>query len=155
MTRKKLVNAFSIIYILNGLWDLGIFVYLAWGWSGSTDLNTTQLINGALALYAGFHLSKLHEFGRKFAIFLASVRVTINAILIFWSLFHIKNFSQSGLYFLDERIYIVDSPYAALAFLLTSTIIALLTIVFLSQGETKKIFASEKRNDPDVIVESA
>lgn len=142
MTRKNLVSTLSIIYVISGFWDLGIFLYLLFTWSG-LDLDITQLVKGALELYMGCQLFKLQEAGRKFTIVYLYLCLTMNLFFIFQSLSRIKDFSVSSLYFLDKKIYTIDTPYATLIFLLTSAMITLIIIVFLSQSETRKLFASQ------------
>ena len=155
MTRKTLVTALSIIYFMNGLWHIGVFVSSLVGSSKSIELDLTRLIGGVLALYVGWYLFKLEEFGRKLAVFLLWVRVGINTYLIIWLLSHQESAVSSGLYFLDKEIYRIANPDASEIFLVVWMLIALLTIVFLSQGETRKMFVMAKTNDPKAMVESS
>ena len=154
MTRKKLITALSFIYIFSGLWHILIFLHLASVSAGFINLDLTRLIGGALALYVGFHLLRFDEFGRKLAIFLLGVRVAINSYFLVWFLSNREGVISTGIYFLKEEIYRIANPYASEVFLVMWILVSLLTIVFLLQGETKKIFGSAKINDPDAIVES-
>jgi hypothetical protein len=154
MTRKRMVAALSIIYIINGLWDIGIFLYLSSAPSRSTNLDITPLIDSALAIYVGFQLLQLREFGRKFAIVLLYIRMAINLYFILWFPFHRESFISSSLYFLDKEIYHIANPYASEVFLFVWVLIASLTIAFLSQGEIKKLFTAIMPNDSDAIVKS-
>ena len=155
MTRKKLITALSIIYIISGLWSIGVFLYPLAGPSKSIELDLAPLISGILALYVGFYLFKFDEFRRKFAILLLYVRVAINSAFIVWAFSHQKEVVGSGLYFLEEQIYRLDNRYAFQIFLVVWIMIASLVIVFLSQSETKKIFMAEKSSNSNEIVESA
>jgi hypothetical protein len=54
-----------------------------------------------------------------------------------------------------EMVYRIEIPYAFQGFLLVWTIIALLTIIFLSQKETKAIFVPEvvtHEKEPDILL---
>jgi hypothetical protein len=155
MTRKTLVTALSIIYLLNGFWHIGVFLSSLIGSSKSIELDLTRLMGGVLALYVGWYLFKLEEFGRKLAIFLLWVRVGINLYFMVWLLLHQESAVSSGLYFLDKEIYRIANPDASEIFLVVWMLIALLTIVFLSQGETRRLFATSTTNDPKTLVESS
>ncbi len=54
-----------------------------------------------------------------------------------------------------EVIYRAQNPYAYQGFLLVMTVVAVLTIVFLSHKETKEIFVPVENSDvkPDIILE--
>jgi len=155
VTRKNLVTALSIIYIINGVWDIGIFLSPLASLPKSIALDLAPLIGSALALYVGFYLFRFHEFGRKLAIFLLFVRMAVNSAFMVWAFAHQKEFVGSGLYFLEEQIYHLDNRYAFQIFLFAWIIIALLVIVFLSHKETKEIFLPEQSNDSNKIIESA
>ena len=155
MTRKKLTTALSIIYIINGLWGIGVFLYPLASTPKSIELDLAPLMSGVLALYVGFYLFKFDEFGRKLVIFLLYLRVAINSAFMVWAFSRQKEVVESGLYFLEEQIYRLDNRYAFQIFLFVWIMIALLVIVFLSQSETKKIFLSEKSSQSNEMVESA
>ena len=154
MMRKKMVTALSLIYIINGFWDIGIFLYPLSISPKSIQLDLAPLISGVLALYVGFYLLKFDEFGRKLAIFLLCARVAINSYFILWFLPHRGGVVRSGLYFLEKEIYRIANPYASEVFLIVWILLALLAIFFLSQRETKKIFMPVTNNGSDTIVES-
>ncbi|HEY9526761.1 MAG TPA: hypothetical protein VIR02_06750 [Anaerolineales bacterium] len=154
MTRKKLVTALSIIYIMSGLWDIGIFLYPLAKSSSSIELDLAPLIGGVLALYVASYLWKLDEFGRKLAVFLLYVRVAINSAFMVWAFSAQKGVGRSWLFFLDQRVYSIENRYALQIFLFVGIIVALSVILFLSQSETKKIFGSRKADNSDAIVES-
>ena len=153
MARKRLVTALSILYIMSGLWSIVIFLDRASVSAGAINLDLTRLIGGTLALYVGFHLFRFEELGRKLAILLSSVRVAINMGFIAWSFLQ-EDALGSALYFLEKQIYHLDQPYAFQIFLFVGVLLAVVTIVFLSQSETKKIFMFERAGDGDVSLES-
>lgn len=96
---------------------------------------------------------RLDEFGRKLVVLLSSVRVVINALLI---LQLPKDGASLGVQNrLGEIIHRIESPYAYPGFLWGWIAVALLVILFLSQKETKEIFAFEVTKDPqpDIIFE--
>ena len=155
MTRRKLISALSALYIIGGLWDVIIFLYLASVTAGFIKLDLMRLIGAILALYIGFLLLKLNEVGRKFAVVFLYVRVAINLYFIVWSLSHKEGVVSSGLYFLDKEIAQIANPYASEIFLALWIAVALLIVVFLSQRETKNIFMPITPNDSGVIVESS
>ncbi len=154
MTRKKLVTALSIFYIINGLWNIGVFLYQSSGSSKSVYLDLSPLISGVLALYVGFQLLQLHESGRKFAIGLSYVRIAINLYFMIWFFFHLEGVVSTGLYFLHREIYRIDNPYVSEVYLFASILVTLLIVVFLSQGKTKNLFRSVTFNDSNATVES-
>ena len=154
MTRKKLVTALSILYIIGGLWDIGIFLYLLARSSNSIKLDLAPLIGGVLALYVASYLWKLDEFGRKLAVFLLYIRVAINSAFMVWAFPAQKGVGRSWLFFLDQRVYSIENPYALQIFLFVGIIVSLSVIIFLSQSETKKIFVSRQAGNSDAIVES-
>ncbi|PKO13443.1 MAG: hypothetical protein CVU39_18735 [Chloroflexi bacterium HGW-Chloroflexi-10] len=151
MTRKKLINALSIIFIISGLWDIVLFFYSAVISAGHLEIN--RLIWGALAPYIGFHLFKLDEFARKSVVVLLFVRVSVNLYLLVRLLFRKEGVVSSGLYFLDKEIHRFANPYAPKVFLAASIIVVLLTIGFLSQRETKKIFVPATSSESNGVVE--
>jgi hypothetical protein len=154
MFRKKLIIAFSVIYILWGLSDVGTFLSRATSNKSFIDLGA--LIGSILALYVGYQLLQLHESGRRFALFLLYIRLAINSWLLIWFFLHLSDpaLVRGDISFLGKQIYKFESPYAGAVFLFLWTIIVLATIVFLSQRETKKIFAPNATNASDVAVES-
>ncbi len=96
---------------------------------------------------------RLNEFGRKLVVILLSIRVVINVLFIL-------ELTKDGAWLgienrLGEIIYSIESPYAYQGFLLVWIVIALLTIIFLSQSETREIFMPEVTKDvePDIIFE--
>jgi hypothetical protein len=143
MTRKKLVTTLSIIYIINGLWDIGIFLYQASLPSGPI-IEITSFVGTVLAFYLGFQLLQRREFGRKIAIFLLYVDMAIYAVLFFVSLYDIQTtkgkFIVAGLSFRDKLIYPIGNPYVVPGSWLVLTLITLLIIVFLSQAKTRQLF---------------
>ena len=154
MTRKRMITVLSVIYIINGLWGIGVFLYPLSLSPRFIELDLAPLVGGVLALYVGFYLFKFDEFGRKLAIFLLYVRVAINSAFMVWAFSRQKEVVESGLYFLEEQIYRLDNRYAFQIFLFVWIMIALLLIVFLSQSETKKIFLPEKSSHSNEMVES-
>ncbi|MFT3890780.1 MAG: hypothetical protein QM730_04030 [Anaerolineales bacterium] len=155
MIRRKLIGALSILYIIGGLWDIILFLHLASVTPGFINLDLTWLIGGTLALYIGFQLLKLAEFGRKFAIGLLYVRVAINLYFIVWLMSRQQEIVSSSWYFLDKEIARIANPYASEIFLTIWIVFALLTIVFLSQQETRRIFMPITPNDADAMVKSS
>ena len=151
MTRKTLVAATALIYMITGL----LSFCNSWTPSSSELLvfNFYLFVGGVLALYAGFAMFRLNEFGRKLVVIMLSIRVIVNVLLVLRVL-------QAGVGSgienrFGEIIYQIRSPYAFQGFLLIWIIIALLMIIFLSQKETKAIFVSEATRDeePDIIFE--
>ena len=154
MTRRKLIIALSILYVLDGLWDLGIFLYQSSSPSRPVYLDVTPLISGILALYVGFQLSQLHEIGRIVAIGLLYIRVAINLCFMVWFLIHREGVVSTGLYFLKRELYRINNPYVSEVYLLAGVLVALLLIAFLSQRETKRLFLPEISDDSGKLVES-
>ena len=84
---------------------------------------------------------------------LLSIRVILDVLLVLRVLQHSPELGIENRF--GEIVYRIESPYAFLGFLLAWIIIALLTIIFLSQNETKALFVSEVTRDkePDIIFE--
>jgi|WetSurMetagenome_2_1015567.scaffolds.fasta_scaffold1085362_1 hypothetical protein len=150
MTRSKLVTTLSILYLLGGVWDLFIFLYQSSSSSRPVYLDITRLVGGILALYIGFQLLQMHEIGRKFAIGLSCFNIAISLYFMIWFLSHREGVVRTGFYFLKKEIYHIDNPYASEAYLFAVILVALLVIVFLSQGKTKKLFGPKTSNDSGV-----
>lgn len=137
--RKILVTVISIIYMIMGLLNFASSLLPTSYSSGYFIINIIPLIGGALAFYAGATMLRLNEFGRKFVVALLSTRVALNV----WSLFYLKDGAWLGWYYRGEQIYRIENRYAYPIFLLIWMAIYLLIIIFLSQKETRKIFAPE------------
>jgi hypothetical protein len=155
MTRKRLVSILSIIYIVTGVWDLGIFLSRLVSSSRSIELDLAPLIVGTLALYIGFYLFRFDEFGRKLAIFLLYIRVAINAAFMVWAASQQEEVVGSSLYFLQEQIYHIENPVAFQVFLAVWIMIAILVIVFLSHKGTKELFSPKPLSNSGNIIGSA
>jgi hypothetical protein len=151
MTRKILVAAIALIYMVLGL------LSFCNSWTPSSSelfvISLFPFVGGVLAIYAGLAMFRVSEFGRKLVVILLSLRVVINILLLLGWLkegagLAIKNS-------IGEIIYRIESPYAYQGFVLVWIIVGLLTILFLSQRETKAIFVSETINEvePDIIFE--
>src|SRR5688572_16323728 len=148
MTRNFLVAAIALIYMVLGL------LSFCNSWTPSSSelfvINPFSLVGGLLALYAGFAMFRLNEFGRKLVVILLSIRVIINLLLVLRVLQADAGLGVENRF--GELIYQIESPYAFQGFLLVWSVIALLMIVFLSQKETKEIFVPEETRDiePDI-----
>ena len=151
MTRKTLVSIIALIYTALGLMSF----CTSWVPSSSQLLvfKWLPLVGGALAAFAGFAMFRLSETGRKVVVLLLSIRVVMNS----WLLVRVpQNSPALGV---TNRfggiIYRIESPYILQGYLLGWIIIAVLLIVFLSQTETKAIFAPEviEEKEPDIIFE--
>ncbi len=148
--RKNLVTAFSIIYMVLGLLT---FVNSLFPYSSSPGfivirfefvaINLFSLISGVMAFYAGMTMLRLYEFGRKFVIMLLSIRMAANALAIVQFFLYRQDGAWLGLSYLGEQIYRIENRYAYPVLLVVGIIVALLSITFLSQRETKKIFTQE------------
>lgn len=153
MTRKIIVTVVALIYMIVGLLNFYNSLFPSLSSSGLFVIRVFPIAGGALAFYAGLSMFRLNEFGRKLVIILLSIRMAINALLMF-------QLPNAGVWLgvenrLGEIIYRVESPYAYQGFLFIWIAINLLTIVFLSHSETKKIFVQETIKDiePDIIYE--
>ena len=153
MTRKISVVTISLIYMFIGLLNVYYSLIPVLSSSGTFVIRLFPLVGGALAFHAGLTMFRLNEFGRKLVIFWLFIRVIINILSILLFLkdgtgFRVENY-------FGETIYRIENPYALPGFLLAWMLIALLTIIFLSQKETKAIFAPEatKNVEPDIIFE--
>ena len=147
MTRKMIIAVIALIYMVLGL--LNLYNALI---SGLFGVQLFPLVGSALAFYAGLSMLRLNEFGRKLVVLLLSMRVGINVLFVF-------RLPKEGAWLgvanrLGEVVYRVESPNAFLGFLLIWIAVALLTIVFLSQRETKQVFVSDrpKEVEPDIIL---
>jgi hypothetical protein len=152
MTRKTIIAVIAVIYMVLGLLNLYNALVSALFSSGLFVVQLFPLVGGVLAFYAGLNMLRLNEFGRKLVVLLLSVRVVINVLFVF-------RLPREGAWLgvanrLGEIVYRVESPYAYLGFLLVWIAVALLTIVFLSQKETKQIFMFDtpKEVEPDIIL---
>ncbi|PKO14415.1 MAG: hypothetical protein CVU39_14265 [Chloroflexi bacterium HGW-Chloroflexi-10] len=96
---------------------------------------------------------KLDEFARKSVVVLLFVCVSVNLYLLVRLLFRKDGAVSSGLYFLDKEIHRFANPYDPKIFLAASIIVALLTIAFLSQRETKKLFMPATSSESNGAVE--
>src|SRR5258706_16085958 len=150
MTRKISVVTISLIYMFIGLLNVYYSLIPVLSSSGTFVIRLFPLVVGALAFHAGLTMFRLNEFGRKLVIFWLFIRVIINILSILLFLkdgtgFRVENY-------FGETIYRIENPYALPGFLLAWMLIALLTIIFLSQKETKAIFAPEatKNVEPDI-----
>ena len=153
MIRKILVAVISLIYMALGLWNFYNSLFPVLSSSGLFVIRLFPLVGGALAFYAGLTMFRLNEFGRKLVVVLLSIRVVINALFILWLP---KDGAWLGLgNRLGEIIFRMENPYAYQGFLFAWIVIALLTIIFLSQRETREIFVPEATSDvePDIIFE--
>jgi len=151
MTRKLLVAAIALIYLVWG------FLSFCNSWTPSPSelfvINLFPFVGGLLAVFAGFAMFRLNELGRKLIVILLSIRVILNGLLVLRVLQDGPALGVQNRF--GEIIYRIESPYAFQGFLLVWIIIALLTIMFLSQTETKAIFVPEVTRDkePDIIFE--
>lgn len=153
MTRKTLVGVISLIYMVMGFSNFFSSLLPTVSPSGSFTIKVVPLVGGALVGYAGLTMFRLSEFGRKFVVLLLSTRVVINTALLLR-----LPLGGAGLGIencLGELIDKVQSPYAYQVFLLALIVIGSLTIIFLSQRETKEIFMPVTTSDvkPDIILE--
>ena len=151
MTRKTLVIIIAFIYMALGLMSF------CTSWVPSSSrlfvFNWLPLVGGALAAYAGFAMFRLSEIGRKLVVILLSIRVIMNMLLII-------RVPQSGpvlgvMNRFGEIVYRIESPFILQGFLLGWIILAVLIVVFLSQPETRAIFAPEviEEKEPDIVFE--
>jgi hypothetical protein len=146
MSRKILVTVISIIYMVLGLWSFANSLFPTSFSSGFFVINLFPLVGGALAFYAGLAMFRLSEFGRKFVVVLLCIRVVINA----WLLFYVKHGAWLGLNYLGEQIYRIENRYAYPGFILVWIVMGLLTITFLSQRKTRKLFTPETTDNVDL-----
>lgn len=114
-----------------------------WSSSGHFGVNLFPLASGILAFYAGLSMLRLSEFGRKLVIALLLIRLTINV----WVFLHLKTGAWAGLNYFGEQIYRFENRYAYPGLLLAGILTALLTIIFLSQKETRQFFMTESTDD--------
>jgi len=156
MTRKILVVMIALIYMIlglvNGYYSLVPILFS----SGLIVINLFQLVGGALAFHAGLTMFRLDEFGRKLVIFWLYVRVFMNVLLFLWLPFKLTGGAGLGIQnYLGEITHRITIPYTYQGLLFVWTTLVLLIILFLSQKETKAIFAPEatKEIEPDIIFE--
>jgi hypothetical protein len=151
MTRKTLVAVIALIYMILGLMSF----CNSWGLSssGSFILRWLPLVGGVLATYAGFAMFRLNEFGRKSVVLLLSIRVVLNVLLILRVLQNGPGLGIQNRF--GEIVYRIDSPFVFQGFLLLWILIAVVMIIFLSQTETRAIFAPQVRREqePDIVFE--
>ena len=158
MTRKLLIRVVSIYFMAMGLWNISAFFFPIFVAPKPTSLNLFILLLGILLFRAGSNLFKLNNFGRILILGLLSIRVLVNALGIFWSLlfprysFFIAIGSLNG-----EPFFKSENPYLIATILFAWLVMAVLTIIFLAQSETKKMFVSEVVLDEDsrTLVESS
>jgi hypothetical protein len=147
MIRKILIVLISLIFILGGLWNIVEFFAPILSAPGQIVLKIVPLVGGVLGLYAGLGLFRNHEFGRKFVLVLLYIRVAINALMISWWFYTMKSSAWLRVRIFDEEIYRFGNPYAYPVVFFAWIVIALLAIIFLSQKETRRIFAPETTRD--------
>jgi hypothetical protein len=151
MTRKMLIAVIALIYLISGI----LSFCNSWTPSSSVlfNFNFYRFVGGVLALYAGFAMFRLNEFGRKLIVILLSIRVIMNVLLVLRVLKVGDGLGVENRF--GEVIYRIESPYVFQGFLLAWILVAMLTISFLSQKETKAIFAPEVTKDvePDIVFE--
>ena len=146
----------ALIYMILGLVNVYYSLVPILFSSGLIVINLFQLVGGALAFHAGLTMFRLDEFGRKLVVFWLYVRVFMNVLLFLW--LSLKLTGGAGLSiqnYLGEITYRITIPYAYQGLLFVWTALVLLIILFLSQKETKAIFAPEvtKEIEPDIIFE--
>jgi hypothetical protein len=112
-------------------------------------IDLSSLFGGALAFYAGMTMLRLNELGRQFVVVLLSIRVAINSLGILLWFASLKKIAGSALFYQGEQIYRIDNPYAYPIVLLIWIVFVLLIITFLTQRETKKLFAPEATDSVD------
>jgi hypothetical protein len=100
----------------------------------------------------------LNNFGRILVLGLLSIRVLINALEILWLLlFPQFSFAIGIRPFYGEPFFETENPYLVAIILFLWLVIALLTLIFLTQKETKNIFMSEvmQKAGSTTVTESA
>lgn len=153
--RKFFVTLISVVYMANGLWDIGIFFYPMF-LSNSPTIDPQLIIAGIWGFTAGYNMFRLIDFGRKQIIFLSYLRIIINLGFIVWFSFFVKSEVVFNIYLFDEQIYKSANPYIHL---LVWMFIAFVNVMFLSQSETKELFDTEKREkivdkSEDIVIET-
>lgn len=141
MLRKTLLNIISIFYMILGLVNCFNSLFPNWP-SDPLAIYLFPLLGSALTFYAGLTMLRLSDIGRKLIIALLSLRVAINTLVILWLLFDNKDV-WFDLYYFGEQLYRIENRYTYLGLLLVGVVVALLTIMFLSQKETRKFFDQE------------
>jgi hypothetical protein len=141
MIRKVLVVVISIAYLSLGLWNLGDFFSPILFSSGVIVYKLFPLVGGTLGLIAGLNLLRLNEFGRKFVLFLLYIRAAINTFAIIWIVFIQEPSNTFELTFFGKSFFQSGNHFIGAGIMFVWLVIALLTAVFLSQEETKKIFS--------------
>ena len=144
MTRKFFIKIIASLYMAQGLWVVGTFFLPIFTSQKPHSLNPVVILAGALGIWASIYLFQLSEFGRKYVIFLLSLRIAYNGFFIVWALF--QNDFSFALNFFSKPIFEFKSVYPFVLTLFIWLIIALGTIIFLSQKQTKVIFMSERTN---------
>ncbi len=140
MLRNLLVIIISIVYISLGIWNLGDFFSPILFSSGPIVYKLFPLVGGTLGLIAGLNLLRLNEFGRNFVLFLLYIRAAINTFAIVWIIFLQEPSNTFSLTFLGKSFFKSGNHFIGAGIMLAWLAIALLTAVFLSHKETKKIF---------------
>jgi hypothetical protein len=143
MKRKILVRVIAITFMALGVWSVRAFFLPLFVASLHATLNLGDIIVGIFLFSAGVNLFKFKEFGRKFALFLLYIRVAINSLFVFLSFAYWKDITGLNISFLEQPIYHTENRYIYQAVLFAWTIIVLLTIAFLSQRDTKKMFVPD------------
>jgi len=154
MIRKILVAVISLVYMIFGFLNFYNSLTSALFSSGLFTIKIFPLISGILAFYAGLSMFRLNEFGRKLVVILLTARVFINIMSILQ--FPLGDTWLGIENRFGEIIHKFESPYAFQIFLLAWITVALLIIIFLSQKETKDIFAPQEIKDveePGIIFE--
>jgi len=139
--RKLLVMVISIVYVSLGLWNLGDFLFPILLPSGPIVFKLFPLVGGTFGLIAGLNLLRLNESGRKFVLFLLYIRAAINAFAIVWIIFFQEPESKFALTFSGKTFFKSGNHFIGAGIILAWLVIALITAAFLSQPESKKIFA--------------
>ena len=153
MIRKILVAAIALIYMVLGILNFFEALLPVLSSSGLFVLKPFSLVGSALGFYAGLTMFRLNEFGRKLVVLLLSIRIIMNVMLILWLPADTAGLGVENR--LGEIIYSIESPYAYQGFLFVWIVIGLLTIIFLSQRQTRELFVSEVSKDveSDIIFE--
>jgi hypothetical protein len=145
MTRKLLVKIIASLYMTQGLWDIGVFLAPIFAFPNPINLNWFIIFVGIVEFRAGINLFKLNEFGRKFVIFLLYLRIAYNSFFTIWAFFQ-KDFSFVIGYF-NKPFFTSNSVWTWAVTLIIWLLIALGTILFLSQRKTKMIFSSDTASE--------
>jgi hypothetical protein len=138
-----LVRLIASFCLAKGLWDLGDFLSPFFSFPAPITIKVFPLVVGVWEVYAGFHLFKLKEAGRKLTVTLSLFSMGILAIFIFWTLFFWEAGNVSAVYYRDTLIFQSENRFIFAGMQFVFVGILLLVNLFLSQAETKKLFAGE------------